>query len=66
MPCVAGAPELPLVLLDAPAADVADVCALAANGDVTNPTAISVAIKRLDLVMANPFGRGPSVASAVR
>jgi hypothetical protein len=34
---------------------VADVCALAANGDAANPTAISAATKYLVLVMANPF-----------
>ena len=44
----------------------ADVCAPAANGDAANPTAISTAIERLVLVMANPFGRGVSVASAIR
>lgn len=63
MPCVAGAPEPPLVLPWVPAADV---CALAAKGDAANPTARSTAIVRLVLVMANPFGRGLSVASAVR
>ena len=63
VPCVAGAPELPLVLPWVPAVDV---CALAANGDAAIPTAMSAAMERLVLVMADPFGAGPSVASAVR
>ena len=40
-------------MLEVPAVDV---CALAANGDAANPTAMSAAMKRLVLVMANPFG----------
>ena len=47
-------------------APVPDICALAANGDAANPTAINAAMRRLVVVMANPFGSGPSVASAVR
>ena len=63
VPCCTGAPGVLCVLLCAP---VADVCALAANGDAANPTAISAATKSLVLVMADPFRREASVASAVR
>jgi hypothetical protein len=62
VPCCTGAPGVLCVL---PCAPVPDVCALAAKGDATNPAAVSTAMKRLVLVMADPFASGPEVASPV-
>jgi hypothetical protein len=59
IPCCTGAPVRPLVL---PGVPVADVCALTASGAAANPTAISAAMERFVLVMADPFGRGLSIA----
>jgi hypothetical protein len=59
VPCCTGAPEPPLALL---CGLVADVCAFAANGAAASPRAISAAMERFVLVMADPFGRGLSIA----
>ena len=62
VPCCAGAPGRALVF----GVPAADVCALAANGAATSPSAMKAAMELLILFMADPFGRGPSAASAVR
>jgi len=62
VPCCAGAPGRALVF----GVPAADVCALAANGAATSPSAMKAAIELLTLFMADPFGCGPSAASAVR
>src|SRR3954471_17191926 len=59
VPCCTGAPERPLVLL---CGLVPDVCAFAANGAAASPRAISAAMERFVPVMADPFGRGLSIA----
>lgn len=59
VPCCTGAPVRPLVL---PGVPVPDVCAFTASGAAANPRAISAAMVRFVLVMADPFGRGLSIA----
>jgi hypothetical protein len=59
VPCCTGAPERPLVPLWGL---VLDVCAFTANGAAANPRPISAATARLVVVMADPFGRGLSIA----
>jgi len=59
VPCCTGAPVRPLVL---PGVPVPDVWAFTASGAAANPRAISAAMERLVLVMADPFGRGLSIA----
>lgn len=54
VPCCTGAPVRPLVL---PGVPVADVCALTASGAAANPRAMSAAMERFVVVMADPFGR---------
>lgn len=54
VPCCTGAPVRPLVL---PGVPVADVCALTASGAAASPRAMSAAMERFVVVMADPFGR---------